>query len=136
MATLAEPSCGWRDAQRAMLRITFNTMSLEIISREWLRPLRFAVLLAIGPAFAFAAETPASAALPAAPNSEDVIVSTKPMEIEAEDTGVHGQLVVASEILSPDTQYDLIYTITSEPRFGRVGLAGGGGGEDFFSTKT
>lgn len=124
-----------------MLRITFNTMSLEILSREWLRSVRLVVLLAIAPAFAFAAETPApattdaTAAVPAAPNPEDVIVSTKPLEFEAEDTGVHGQLVVASEIISPDTQYDLIYTITSEPRFGRVGLAGGGG-EDFFSNKT
>ncbi|HTO04972.1 MAG TPA: Ig-like domain-containing protein, partial [Opitutus sp.] len=116
-------------------------MSLEIISREWSRVLRLAVLLAIVPAFAFAAEAPApsttdtATVLLAAPYAEDVIVSTKPLEFDSEDAGVHGQLVVASEILSPDTQYDLIYTITSEPRFGRVGLAGGGD-EDFFSNKT
>ncbi|MBL9215005.1 MAG: hypothetical protein JNG83_05975, partial [Opitutaceae bacterium] len=50
--------------------------------------------------------------------------------------GVHGQLVVAPEILSADSSSDLVYTITSEPLFGRVGLAGGGEGSDFFQNRT
>ena len=70
-----------------MCRISFNTMSLEIIPREWLRAMGLAVLLVIGPVCAFAAEAPASSptdapvALPAAPSDEDVIVSAKPLEV-------------------------------------------------------
>jgi hypothetical protein len=58
------------------------------------------------------------------------------MEIEAEGTGAHGQLVVIPEILSADTRTDLIFTISAEPLHGRVGLAGGGEEVDFFKTKT
>jgi hypothetical protein len=78
---------------------------------------------------AFAADTPA-------PGNSEVIVSTSPMPIETEDLGAHGQLVVAPEIVSSDTRADLIYTITAEPAYGRVGLAGGGEDADFFKTKT
>lgn len=84
-------------------------------------------MLAMGPAFA--ADTPP-------PGTNDVIVSTTPMLIEAEDFGAHGQLVVDPEILSPDTRADLVFTITVEPRYGRVGLAGGGEEADFFNNKT
>jgi hypothetical protein len=57
------------------------------------------------------------------------------MKLVTEGVGVSGQLVVASEILSADTGGDLVYTITAEPRNGRVGLAGGEEG-DFFQNKS
>lgn len=59
------------------------------------------------------------------PQDNLTIVSSNPMEIEAEGTGVHGQFVVSKEMISPDTSGDLVYTITEPPKFGRVGLAGG-----------
>jgi hypothetical protein len=78
---------------------------------------------------------PAAAPAPAA--DQNVIVSTTPMKLTAENgEGVHGQLVVAREILSADTGRDLVYNITGEPLFGRVGLAGGGEEDDFFKNKT
>ncbi len=122
-----------------MHRMAFTTMKLAIIARASLRILCFTSLLAMVPAFA--ADAPASksasaAATRAAASNKDVIVSTRPMETEAEGTGVHGQLVVAPEILSPDTRTDLLYTITAEPLYGRVGLAGGGDEADFFKNKT
>ncbi len=122
-----------------MRHIPFTTMSLEITARAWLRALPLLLTLAMGPAFA--AETPAptsdpAAAIRPAPGNVDPIVSTTPMEIEAESTGAHGQLVVAQEIISSDTSNDLVYTITGEPLHGRVGLAGGGDEADFFKTKT
>ena len=114
-------------------------MNLEITAREWLRVLCLMLILALAPAFA--ADTPApesdsSASARTAPPDVDAIVSTTPMEIEAEGTGAHGQFVVAREILSPDMQNDLVYTITEEPLHGRVGLAGGGDEADFFKNKT
>lgn len=110
-----------------MRRIILTTMNLESFAREWVRVLCLAGMLTMAPAFA--ADT-------AAPSDKDAIVSTTPMEVEAEDTGLHGQLVVAPEILSPDSRTDLVYTITKEPLFGRVGLAGGGDESDFFKNKT
>jgi hypothetical protein len=114
-------------------------MNLETSARVWLRVLGLISLLAVAPAFAADPPAPLNdppAATRAASGDEDVIVSTTPMEIEADETGAHGQLVVAREILSPDTQNDLIYTITGEPLYGRVGLAGGDDEADFFKTKT
>ena len=94
-------------------------MNLKTIVPKWLRALGLLSLLTGLPAIA-AAET---------------IVSTTPMKLSAEEgAGVHGQLVVAREILSADTQGDLVYTITVEPRFGQVGLAGGED-EDFYKNK-
>ncbi|MEJ6603021.1 MAG: Ig-like domain-containing protein [Opitutaceae bacterium] len=80
---------------------------------------------------AFAANTFA-----ASPSGEDVIISTSPMEIDADGTGAHGHLTVAPEILSEETENVLIYTITVEPNHGRVGLAGGEDGADLFDTKS
>ena len=119
-------------------RVAFTTMSLEINVRAWLGVLSLVLTLAIVPAFAADTTAPASdaAANRAAPSDVEAIVSTTPMQIEAEDTGAHGQLVIASEILSRDTQNDLVYTITAEPVYGRVGLAGGGDEADFFKNKT
>lgn len=96
-------------------------MNLDIAARAWLRVVFVLSLLASAPAFA----------------ADDVepIVSPTPMVFEAEDGGVHGELVVASEILTPDARNELVYTITSEPMFGRVGLAGGDDA-DFFRNKT
>ena len=62
------------------------------------------------------------------------LVSAAPMRLNAAEGGVHGELVVAPEIVSPDSRADLIFTITREPVRGRVGLAGGGAA-DFFETK-
>ena len=110
-------------------------MNLKINVPAWLRVLYLACLLAGGPAFADTtpASDPALAGHPASGDAE-VIVSTTPMKLEAEGKGVHGQFVVAREILSAETGNDLVYTITVEPLFGRVGLAGGEE-EDFFQNK-
>jgi hypothetical protein len=113
-------------------------MSIELSARAGFRLLSCLLILAIAPVFAaepptVTSDAPANAA---AASDADTIVSTTPLEFETDDTGVHGQLVVASEILTPDTQSDLVYTITEEPRFGRVGLAGGGDEADFFNNKT
>ncbi len=77
---------------------------------------------------------PAFAASPLVAGEAEVMVSTIPMKLVAEGTGVSGQLVVAAEIISAETSGDLIYAITVEPLFGRVGLAGGED-EDFFQNK-
>jgi hypothetical protein len=113
-------------------------MSIPKINfRTWLSLLPFIMMLAIAPARGADPAVPADEAVAGAkPGSVDPIVSTKPMRIESNDTGADGQLVVASEILSPDSSGDLVYTITTEPRFGRVGLAGGGDETDFFKNKT
>jgi hypothetical protein len=121
-----------------MRHMPFITTNLEISARAWARLLWLGMMLAIAPAFA--ADTPplatdSTAANRAATSDKEAIVSTSPMTIEAEDTGVHGQLVVAPEILSADTRADLVYTITADPLHGRVGLAGGDDA-DFFRNKT
>lgn len=104
-----------------------NSMFLEITSRPWLRVLCLLPLLAAGPAFA--ADT-------AKPSDKDTIVAKTPLAIEAEGTGAHGQLAVAPEVLSPESRTDLIFTITADPLYGRVGLASGGDEADFYKTKT
>ena len=100
-------------------------MSSKINFPVWLRVLCLAFTLSGGPAFADN---------PPAPGTAEVIVSTNPMKLVAEGTGVSGQFEVAHEILSADTTSDLVYTIAVEPKFGRVGLAGGDN-EDFFQNK-
>lgn len=117
-----------------MRRIAFTMLRRQLNTRVWPRVLCLVPLLALSAVFA--AETAAAASAPtAAANDPDAIVSSRPMELEA-DGGVHGQLAVIPEILSPDTRTDLIFTITSEPLHGRVGLAGGGEEVDFFRNKT
>ncbi|PTX96591.1 Ig-like domain-containing protein [Opitutus sp. ER46] len=118
--------------------MTTNLPTFQPTASSWLRACALGLLLTLAPAYA--ADATASAA-PAANSAaaaadKDAIVSTNPMELETEDGGIHGQLVVATEILSADTHGDLVYTITSEPRYGRVGLAGGGEESDFFKNKT
>ncbi|MBA4136648.1 MAG: hypothetical protein C0518_04960 [Opitutus sp.] len=58
------------------------------------------------------------------------------MDVLAEAGSAHGQLAVAAEITGNDPRAELTFTLTSEPLFGRVGLAGAGEQEDFFATKT
>ncbi len=100
-------------------------MKNKTFACTWSRLLWLGLLLAIAPALANAAE------------DKDTIVSTAPMEITAEDgSGVHGQFVVSSEILNSEMGNELIYTITSEPLHGQVGLSGDDDEEDFFATKT
>ncbi len=106
-------------------------MTSQIHIPAWLRALGFVFTLAGLPAFAQGTD----ASQPAVGDAEE-IVSTTPMQLEAHGTGVSGQLVVASEIISTESRGDLIYTITVEPLFGRVGLAGGADEDDFFNNKT
>ncbi|AOS44587.1 hypothetical protein Verru16b_01650 [Lacunisphaera limnophila] len=68
------------------------------------------------------------------PGDAELIVSPTPMHLTAEGEGVSGQLPVAPEIYNAETTGDLVYAITVEPLFGRVGLAGGDQ-EDFFLNK-
>ncbi len=94
---------------------------------KWPHLLWSILILSIAPAFAIGA----------ASDDKNVIVSTEPMEIEADSAaGAHGQLVVDLDILSDDTGNDLVYTITEEPRHGQVGLAGIDENADEFQTKT
>ncbi|MBI2511414.1 MAG: Ig-like domain-containing protein [Opitutae bacterium] len=82
---------------------------------------------------------PAAAGAPAdqaAAVGAEKIVSPNPTKLEVEGRRLSGRLAVAPQILSADTSADLIYTIVTEPKFGRVGMAGEGDEEDFFATKT
>ena len=115
------------------------SLSFELTSRPWLRVLCFALLLATGSVFAAepaALPADAAAANRAASGDKDAIVSTTPMKIEAADGGgTAGQLVVAPEVVSSDSRSDLIYSITTQPAHGQVGLSGGVD-EDFFKNST
>ena len=116
-----------------MRRLFSPLMSLAIPVRLGLRLLGVAWLLLAAPLFA--ADAPAPPA--GAPTADtDVIVSSTPMEIVTEGSGAHAQFVVAREVVGADATGDLVYTITAEPLFGRVGLAGSGDDADFFKTKT
>ncbi len=114
-----------------MAGTAFIPMTLKIKALQWVRALSWISLLAMLPAAVFAQAADAAAA-----SDAEVIVSTTPMAFETEGGGVHGQLVVASEIVSPETRGDLVFTITTDPLSGRVGLAGGGDNVDFFQNKT
>ena len=116
-----------------MRRLFFTTMSLQIPARLWPRVLGVASLLLAFPLFAADAPAPQTGAVAA---DKEVIVSTTPMEIVAEGSGAHAQFVVAPEVVGAAATGDLVYTITTEPLFGRVGLAGSGDDADFFKTKT
>jgi hypothetical protein len=101
-------------------------MNSKTIFSAWLRLFCLGCLLATLPVVAVSQPVSVDA---------ETILSTTPMKLVTEGEGVHGQLVVAREIMSADTQGDLVYTITIEPRFGRVGLAGGED-DDFYKNKT
>jgi len=119
-------------------------MPLRIGTKLWPRVLCLALALGLMPALSAAASAPddnsaataATADTRAATAEKDAIVSTSPMTLEVDDTGGHGELVVARELISPDTRDDLVYTITEQPRYGRVGLAGGDDQADIFQNKT
>ncbi|MCF3651517.1 Ig-like domain-containing protein [Synoicihabitans lomoniglobus] len=61
--------------------------------------------------------------------------SAQPMQLQADGQGVSGQLFVSPEILSNEMADELVFTLTSEPLYGRVGLAGGTNA-DVFANKT
>lgn len=108
----------------------FITMKFEYPVRHWPRLLWAALLFAIAPAFAANATSPSS-------DDKDVIVSTAPMEIEADGaTGAHGQLIVAPEILSTEMGNELVYTVTEDPLHGRIRLAEDEFDANFTQTKT
>jgi hypothetical protein len=65
----------------------------------------------------------------------DVLHASQPMRLATESSGVHGQLVVAPDLFTRDGDDEFIYSITREPSYGQVGLAGGRE-SDFFRNKT
>ena len=81
--------------------------------------------------FAFAG---AVLALPSAASAQ-TIVAEQPMQLLAEGQGVSGQLYFPPEIASQEMPDTLVFTITSPPIHGRVGLAGDDE-EDFFNNTT
>ncbi len=110
-------------------------MNLELSGRCWRRLLCLVLMLAWLPVYA--ADLPAATTESPPPGSDVApIVSTSPMTFETEDGGVHGQLVVAPELLSGDADDGVVFTLTSEPLHGRVGLAGGDNDADFFETRS
>ena len=108
-----------------------NTLSFCTGGRRWLRVLGLVSILA-------SRATTAAEPVPAARPNAEALTITAPaaMTLESEGSGVHGHLAVAPEVITPDTRTDLVYTITAEPLYGRVGLAAGGDEGDFFKTKT
>ena len=105
-------------------------MNFKSSAYKWPHLLWSMLMLAIAPAYAVDAASPA-------PDDKNVIISTEPMEIEADSVaGAHGQLVVDLDILSDETGNDLVYIITVEPLHGKVGLAGIDEDADEFETKT
>src|SRR5665213_2343612 len=122
-----------------MHRIASFTLSCKASVRTWLALLSCSLMLAGAPAFA--ADTPAPVGNAAVASSAGLkepepIVSKRPVELQADDGGAHGQLPVATEILGTDAGDELIFSITREPLHGRVGLAGGDEGTDFFANKS
>ena len=109
-------------------------MNLATKARRWLSLVCLAFVLPASTILAADGSAPSSE--PVSSAAPEPIVSPAPMTFEAEGSGVHGQLAVAPEILSANTRGDLVYTITTEPMYGRVGLAGGGDEVDFFKNKT
>ncbi|MBL9210000.1 MAG: hypothetical protein JNL92_06005 [Opitutaceae bacterium] len=107
------------------------TLNPALTARLWLRLLGCWFVLGLGAVNAADARAARGGA-----GDKDVIVATQPMQIEAEDAGAHGQLVVDPQVVTPDTRTDLVYTISAEPLHGRVGLAGAGEEADFFKNKT
>ncbi|MFM1852602.1 MAG: hypothetical protein RIS54_2286 [Verrucomicrobiota bacterium] len=97
---------------------------------SWLRRLLPALFIASLPFRALAAPATAS-------DVDHAVTSEMPMQIEsAGDSAVSGRLEVAAEILTPEAGNALVYTITSEPLHGRVGLAGEGDEADFYQNKS
>ena len=121
-----------------MRRSHLPFMRLETAARVCLRLLGLALLPITAPAFAAEPAAPATAnpSTPRTAADQEAIVSTIPMELTAEGSGTHAQFVVAPEVVGAAATGDLVYTITAEPLFGRVGLAGSGEDADFFKTKT
>jgi Bacterial Ig domain len=119
--------------------MAFFTLSCKASARRWLGVLSFGLTVALAPALAADPPAPAgdsAVASSAALNEAEPIVAKQPMELETQGGGVHGQLPVTPEILSAEAGNKLVFTITAEPQHGRVGMAGGDEGTDFFANKT
>jgi len=108
--------------------MTFTTLRRKLRSRALL----FASVLTLAASPAFAADTPTPAATSA---DSEIIVAAKPTELETDNGGVNGNLVVPPELGGPEAGNALTFTITAEPQHGRVGLAGGDDAE-FFNNKS
>lgn len=136
--TGTRPGRGVTD-KAVMRRRPFITMRLQFTARAWLRSAGLLFLLALAPA-AFASPPAASgnSAVTAGADAGDknTIVSQNAMDVETDNGGAFGQLVVDPAILSSNMRDDLTYTITSEPAHGRVGLSGGGSDAAFFQNRT
>lgn len=123
--------CGTYSRLSQTIGSHFTPMNLELKIGACLRALCLQLTLLSVTVFA---ATPLLAQR--AVNEPETIVSTTPMKFDTEGAGVHGQLVIAQEVINASTGGDLVYTITTEPLHGRVGLAGGEEGTDFFANKT
>jgi len=103
-------------------------------------PLLFALcsapIFGAEPATTSSESAPAGEASAAGSADREAIVSTTPMTVQADEGGVYGELLVGSQILSSAAANELVFTITSEPLHGKVGLAGGADETDFFKNKT
>jgi hypothetical protein len=102
-------------------------MTSRILARAFLCLASFALALPSAP---LRAQTSGPATL------SHEIVAEFPLDVVAEEGGIHGQLPVAREVTGTDPRAEFTYTITAEPQHGRVGLAGAGETNDFFATKT
>lgn len=103
-------------------------MNSNLLFRAASRFLCFIALLA--PMSVDGADAPDSPPEPVS-GGEDVILGTSPMAVEAEDYEAFGLLVVDPEIVTSGNESDLVFTITTEPLHGQVGLAKGDGSLDF-----
>ncbi len=112
--------------------MTFTSLTRKPRSRTSLGLLSFAFALMLAASRAFAADTPAPASTPA---DSEIIVSPKPTEFETDNGVVNGNLLIPPELGGAEAGNALVFTITTEPQQGRVGLAGGGDAE-FFKNKT
>lgn len=64
-------------------------------------------------------------------------LAAQTMHLQALDgSGASGHLLVPPDILSDEMEDDLLYTITTLPLYGRVGLAGGDDSDDIFNNHT
>ena len=111
--------------------MTFTSLRRQLRSLASLGTLSFVLALAASPTFA--ADTPANGAASA---EADTIVSTKPMEFEADEGNAHGDLTVPPEVLGAETIPHLFFTITANPQHGQVGLAGGDDADFFKNTSS
>jgi len=98
-------------------------------------PLLFTALALLPPVHLAQGAEPSRPPEPESNPGAGMIKAAEPTRLETESAGVHGQLPVAPEVVSPGNRGDLDYTIVAEPLHGRVGLAAPEEGADIFRTK-